>query len=140
MYVLSRLYKTANTSITLCWEKLMNKYIHCILPIAFMINGCASTSPITQYGKDTFIVSASDSMGGYSSGSLQVRAAQEANKYCAQMGKQMVVRNTNNEGVQMWTGTSSGLIFSCISENDPEYVRPTLRKEANTVIEDRRNK
>jgi hypothetical protein len=79
-------------------------------------------------------------MGGYSSGSLQVRAAQEANKFCNQMGKQMVVRNTNNEGVQMWTGTSSGLIFSCISEKDPEYVRPALRKEADTVIENRRGR
>jgi hypothetical protein len=50
----------------------------------------------------------------------------------------MRVRNTSGQGVQGWTGTSSNLIFSCIDENDPENIRPNLKKEADTVIEDRR--
>ena len=109
----------------------------CML-ILVLLSGCASTSAIAPYGKDTYILTTDDVWGMHSSGKLQVKAAEEANEYCAKQGKVMRVRNTSGQGVQGWTGTSSSLIFSCIDENDPENTRPNLRKEGDTVIEDRR--
>ena len=100
--------------------------------------GCGSTSAIAPYGKDTYILNSGDSWGSQSPGALRVQAAQEANEYCAKQGKVLRVRNTSSQGEQWWTGTSSTLIFSCIDEKDPENTRPNLRKEADTVIEDRR--
>jgi len=111
-----------------------------VIPILFItfLFGCASPSAIVPYGKDSYIVSVDDVWGGYSPGKLQVKAAQEANAYCAKQGKVVRVRNTSGQGTQGWTSTSSNLIFSCIDEYDPENTRPNLRKEADTVIEDRR--
>lgn len=100
--------------------------------------GCATTSDIVPYGKDSFLLSSEDVWGGYSQGSLQVKAAQRASSFCAEQGKVFVVRNTAGQGVQGWTGTSSTLIFSCILETDSEYQRPNLRKEPDVVIENRK--
>ena len=106
--------------------------------VLVVLSGCATPSAIVPYGKDSYMISVDDIMGGYSSGNLQVKAAQEANAYCAKQGKVMRVRNVSGQGVQGWTSTSANLIFSCIDEDDPENTRPDLRKEADTVIEDRR--
>lgn len=106
--------------------------------LAVLAVGCATTSDVVPYGKDTYMLSSGDVWGGYSQGSLQVKAAQRASAFCADKGKVFVVRNTGGQGVQGWTSTSSTLIFSCVAESDPEYQRPNLRKEADTVIEDRR--
>ena len=109
-----------------------------IMFYATFLFGCASTSAVVPYGKDSYIVSVDDVWGGYSPGKLQIKAAQKANAYCAKQGKVVRVRNTSGQGVHGWTSTSSNLIFSCIDESDPENTRPNLRKEADTVIEDRR--
>ena len=110
-----------------------------LLGSIFLITGCAATSDVVPYGKDSYMLSSNDIWGAYSSGSLQVKAAQRASQFCAEKGKVFVVRNTGTQGVQLYTPTSSTLIFSCVSEHDHEYTRPNLRKEADTVIEDRRN-
>ncbi len=93
-----------------------------------LISGCATTSDIVPYGKDTYMLSAGDIWGGYSSGTLQVKAAQRANEYCQSIGKVFVVRNTGTAGVQGWTSTSSTLVFSCVDEKDAENTRPNLRR------------
>jgi hypothetical protein len=108
----------------------LKKYFSVLLLV-----GCATTSQVVPYGKDSYIISADDAWGGYSSTSLQVRAAQRANAFCENQGQKMVVRNTSNTGVQAWTGTSSSLVFSCVDSNDSEYGRPMLRKEADIRIE-----
>jgi hypothetical protein len=99
------------------------------ISFAVMIfTGCATTSDIVPYGKDTYMLSAGDIWGGYSSGTLQVKAAQRANEYCQSIGKVFVVRNTGTAGVQGWTSTSSTLVFSCVDEKDAENTRPNLRR------------
>ena len=103
-----------------------------------VVAGCSTPSAITSYGKDSYILSVDDIWGGNSPGRLQVKAAQDANAYCAQQGKVLRVRNTSGQGTTGWTSTSSTLIFSCITENDVENMRPDLRKEAETIFEDRR--
>ena len=108
------------------------------MSLLVLLIGCASPSAIISYGKDSYILSVDDVWGGYSSGKLKVKAAQEANAYCAKQGKVMRVRRTSERGTYGWTSTSSSLIFSCIDKDDPENTRPNLRKDADTVIEDRR--
>ena len=100
--------------------------------VFFAISGCVSTSSIVPYGKDSFIVAVEDLFSVHSGESLAVKVAQEANTYCASLGKVMVVRSVSNRG--------RGLIFSCVSETDPEYKRPDIKKAPDTVIEDRRGK
>lgn len=88
--------------------------------------GCATTSQVVPYGKDSYMIAAEDVWGVSSSSSMQVNAARKAGEFCASQGKVMRVRNTVQEGTQMWTGTSSSLVFSCITESDPENTRPNL--------------
>ena len=107
------------------------------LLIVTVFAGCASTSAITPYGRDSYIVSAQDTSGFSSSAQLQINAAEKANAFCESIGKVMHVRNTSNRD-DLYTGNSSSLIFSCVSESDPEYGRPDLRPVPDTVIEDRR--
>ena len=109
-----------------------------LLALVTILVGCASTTDVVPYGKDSFMLSTGDVWGAHSTGSLQVKAAQRASEFCAQRGKVFIVRNTGGQGVQLFSATSSTLIFSCISEGDPEYQRPNLRREPSAVIEDRR--
>jgi len=104
-----------------------------------LVAGCATTTDVVPYGKDTYLLSTADIWGGYSQGSLKVKAAQRASAFCAEQGKVFTVRNTGGQGTQGWTSTSATLIFSCISENDPENQRPNLRKDPAIVIQDKRN-
>lgn len=114
------------------------KKIILIAAICSAMAGCATTSPIVPYGRDSYLINAEDVWGGNSSGSLQVKAAQEANKFCASQGKVMRVRNTSGEGTAGWTTTSANLVFSCIAESDTENTRPDLRPAASTVVEIRK--
>lgn len=114
------------------------KHVFSMLGFSLALTGCASPSAITPYGKDSFIIAVDDAWGANSPGRLQVTAAQEANAYCTKKGKVLRVRNTSGQGTTGWTSTSSTLIFSCLDEGDSENTRPDLRKEADTVVEDRR--
>lgn len=99
-----------------------------VLSIAALAVGCATPSKVTPYGKDSYIIAVDDGWGVNSPSSLQVKAAEAANAYCAKQGKVMRVRNASERGTAGWTITSSSLVFSCISEADPENTRPELRR------------
>ena len=98
-----------------------------ILLLGSVVAGCASSSAVTPYGKDSYIVAVDDTWGVKAPSQLQVVAAQKANAFCAQQGKVLRVRSTTHGGVAWVSGTSSSLVFSCISEQDPENTRPDLR-------------
>jgi hypothetical protein len=106
--------------------------------LAACVGACATPSAVAPYGRDSYILAVDDVWGGHSPQALQVKAAQQANGYCASQGKVMRVRNQSGQGTPGWTSTSSSLIFSCIAEDDAENTRPDLRSTPTTVIEDRR--
>lgn len=83
-----------------------------LLPL-LVLAGCATSSPIVPYGKDTYLLTISDGAGMTTSDALRVRAAQEANAHCSKMGKTMSVQNSTKQGSAGWTATSTGLVFSC---------------------------
>jgi hypothetical protein len=99
-----------------------------ILAIAALGSGCVSTTEVVPAGKDSYMI-AGTATGGANSGHSMIAATKQANAYCANLGKVMLIRNTNTAGSAGWGGEHSNLIFSCVLENDPEYTRPNLRKD-----------
>lgn len=76
--------------------------------------GCAATTTVAPYGKDTYVLSVADTMGTSQKSELRVRAAQDANTHCAKLGKQLQVESAEDRGVAWLTSTSSQMIFKCI--------------------------
>jgi hypothetical protein len=72
----------------------------------------ASVSEVVPYGRGTYILSTTDSAGMLSSSELRVKAAKEANEYCAKQSKSMRAIESNERG-DAWSGTSSSLVFAC---------------------------
>jgi hypothetical protein len=90
-------------------------------------------------GKDSYMLNAT-SRGGLFAGDEAIAAAKSANEFCANLGKQMIVRRTGTEGLAGFGPVTNTFIFSCVSENDPEYKRPDLQKDPNVIIQDNRAK
>ena len=82
--------------------------------IVLLLAGCASVTDVASYG-DAYIVGAGDPGGGVSQTTLQVMAAEEANKFCARQGKKMQVKNSTVSG-NRWVGTDASLVFTCVAQ------------------------
>lgn len=99
--------------------------------------GCVSTSEVVPMGRDSYMVQ-STSRGGVAAGKERIEAVKTANAYCAAQTKHMIVRRTDTSGAAGWTPVTNALVFSCVTDDDPEWKRPDLHKDANVVIEDQR--
>lgn len=90
---------------------------------------------VVPVGPDSYMVSAT-ALGVIAS-QAPINAARAANNYCEQQGRHMIIRRSDNS---LLSGgpVSNSLVFSCVTDNDPEYRRPNLRREPNVVIEDQR--
>jgi hypothetical protein len=88
-------------------------------------------------GRDSYTVT-STSRGGLVAGKERINAVKTANAYCDKQGKHMIVRRTDTTGTAGWTPVTDALIFSCVSDDDPEWQRPNLQRDPNTVIQDQR--
>lgn len=74
--------------------------------------GCASTSQVTPYQGDSFIVSAGDPGGTTTAATLQISTVEAANAHCERMGRKVQITEAKTAGTR-WTGTSATLIFRC---------------------------
>jgi hypothetical protein len=88
--------------------------------------GCATASQIVPMGRDSYLVTAPETLGGTG----RILVAKSANQYCESGGTHMIVRRLDANGFTV------SLIFSCVSADDPEYKRPNLRKDPNVIIQD----
>jgi len=93
------------------------------------VAGCVSTPEVVSMGKDSYMIM---EVGA----NKQTAVVGQANKYCAALGKVIVVRRMDTKSDRKFQSTS--LIFSCVLETDPEYRRPNLKQDPTTVIEDQR--
>jgi hypothetical protein len=100
--------------------------------------GCAS-SGVVPIGQDTYMVSKNGAAGFSSSGSLKAELFQEAAAYCVSQKKIFQVVNTSGNAGGFGHTPEAEVQFMCLNQDDAELVRPKLRKEADTVIETRRN-
>jgi len=83
------------------------------LVLVLLLAGCVSVSEVMPYGKDTYIVSASDAGSGLNtSGDMRMMAVGAANDYCAKLGKKMRP-DQSSERANIMVGASSSLVFSC---------------------------
>ena len=64
-------------------------------------------------------------------GKGRIIAVKAANSYCESQQNHMILRRIDASAL------SIDVIFSCVSESDPEYQRPNLRKDPSVVIENR---
>jgi hypothetical protein len=101
-----------------------------LIAASALLAGCvATTSDVVPAGKDTYMVSAMAAGSVVLAGHSMINATKAANAYCANLGKVMIIRNTQSVGTSGMGSEHSNLIFSCVSEDDPEYKRPELHKE-----------
>lgn len=98
------------------------------------LTGCVMSSEVVPVGPDSFMVNTTVRGGGGAGG---IEAVKVANRYCDSSNLHMIVRRVDSTGVPGWTPVSSNLIFSCVSDSDPEYRRPNLKREPNVRIENR---
>ena len=90
-----------------------------------LLTGCALPSEVVPMGKDSYMVTAPETIGGQG----RIIVVNAANKYCSSQNTYMIVRRMDASGMAV------SLMFSCVSEDDPEYQRPNLKKEPNVIIE-----
>lgn len=101
--------------------------------LALTLVGCATTSGVLPFGKDTYTITVADLMGP---ASAQKGAITQATEHCAGEGKLLSPVSTQ-------TSTSPGgessyqLVFRCLDEDDPEYTRPNWGPSPDVVIENR---
>ena len=108
-----------------------------IIAGAIFLAGCASNSGVLPIGQDTFMVSRQAATGFSGSGTLKAEAFQEASQYCAKLGKSLQVISTHEASPPYILGNfpKAEIQFMCLDAKDAELNRPKLRKEADTVIE-----
>ena len=111
------------------------KYI--LLFALITLSGCASNSGVIPIGKDTFMVSRQAASGFSGSGTLKAEAFQEASQYCEKLGKSLQVISTHEASPPYILANfpKAEVQFMCLDAKDAELVRPKLRKEADSVIE-----
>lgn len=104
-----------------------------------ILAGCTQSSGVLKLGPDTFTTSASaaSTRGGPSEARKIVLT--EANEYCAQLGKEILVTNigTAITNYQYGHGTAE-ITFRCLAKGDPALQRPEFRQTPDVTIEDRR--
>lgn len=104
--------------------------------IALSMAGCEVSAPVTQAGRDTYMVSSH--VGACLHCSAQIQSMKTANAYCAKQGKFAIVRNTSGGMNPFGYDNGNQMVFSCVSADDPEYNRPNLHKDNGvTTIENR---
>lgn len=104
--------------------------------------GCAANSGVVQIGKETYMVSRQAATGFSGSGTLKAEAFQEATTYCESQSKSLQVVSTH-EAMPPYILANfpkAEIQFMCLSPNDIELSRPKLKKEADTVIEVKRDR
>jgi hypothetical protein len=97
-----------------------------LIAVTAALTACVSTSEIVPMGKDSYMITGIG-RGGPGAGEQTAAAVAQANKYCAAMGKLIVVRRMDTQSATIGS-QSTNLILSCVFENDPEYQRPNLGK------------
>ena len=115
-------------------QKLCRVGASCALALMLLLTACETSSPVVQAGKDSYLVSSH--VAACVSCAASVKSLQTANAFCAKLGKVVVIRNTNSTTNGFGYEVGNSTTFSCVSENDPEYHRPNLRKDDGVVTVD----
>jgi hypothetical protein len=103
---------------------------------AVLLAGCEVSGRVVPAGKDSYMVSSH--VGACISCAASVKSLETANAYCGKEQKVAIVRNTTSSTNPFGYEVGNTMVFSCVSPDDPEYSRPTLRKDNGvTTIENK---
>ena len=85
--------------------------------------GCVSMgSDVMAIGRNTYQLKMT-SVGFGSQADTNAKALQAANSYCNELGKHLVFDRNTETDEDRFSSHKSNLIFECLDENDPEYLR-----------------
>ena len=108
--------------------------MYILLAVIFaLLPGCTHSSGVLKLGPDTYTTSAAAHPAAGGSSEARRMALTEANRYCAQMGKEILVKN-----IVSGAYTSTEVTFRCLSKDDPELQRPEIRQAPDATAEDRK--
>lgn len=110
---------------------------------ALIVSGCGAASvlypaSVQPLGPDTFAVSAEIDRRDFSPGlpGAQSKALEAAKSTCDKLGKQLLVKSTENAASGHAIHYSA--TFRCLNAGDPELTRPDLERVPDVVVQDRR--
>ena len=84
--------------------------------LVLLLVGCASTSEVSSYGGDSYIVSATDPGGVTVHYQLLVNATRAASAFCTKEGKTLRVIDSKTSG-DAWSGRNATLVFRCVGKS-----------------------
>jgi hypothetical protein len=95
------------------------------------VAGCASSTGVMPFGKDTYTITATSLLPS----GAQKSALTQALASCAESGLQMSPVSTQTTAGGDFS--SYELVFRCLAEDDPAYTRPDWGSPPDVVIENR---
>lgn len=104
-----------------------------------LLVGCVSTSKVLEIGRDTYSVS-STADGMRDAASARQSAFELGREKCEKMDKRFMLVNESIARTRMGIDTTVSVTFRCLSENDPEYLRPNVRPTPDIIIEEHKEK
>jgi hypothetical protein len=109
----------------------MNKII--LVLIIYFVSGCTSTGEVVKMGPDTYSLwsHAAPIRGGITG--AKTTAIKKANKYCASIGKEIIISNVSGNPFSNMTD----ITFQCLDKDDPKFKRPIYKASPHIVIENR---
>lgn len=95
---------------------------------------CAGAPPkVASLGENAYQLSAVGKPAT-SQSDTNFRAVVAATDYCAQMGQQVLFRQSHESGEHPWSPKREDLIFVCMSANDPAYLRAGLKRDPHEAV------
>lgn len=97
---------------------------------ALSLQACVSlsTSPVTQTGRDTYVVAAKAS-GNAAWNDVKMLALADAGKHCEPKKLNMVPIQILTSGVRGWSPQEARLTFKCVADDHPDWKNPPLLQE-----------
>jgi hypothetical protein len=95
-----------------------------------LFDGCVH-SGVVKVGPDTYMVAISDwavTSGGYE----KAKAIGEGSKYCASIGREILVIDTTQNDMSFGRQAAAEVRFRCLLKGDPELTRPPAGKDQQT--------
>ncbi len=95
--------------------------------------GCASTtSGVLAAGQDAYHVTA---LGARyeTQADTNLKALVVASRYCDQMGKHVMFRQSTETSEHAWSAKQEDLTFVCVDAQDPGYMRAAVEHDAPVV-------
>jgi hypothetical protein len=109
--------------------------------LALLLGGCATSTGVTPIGEDTYLITRSGAGFWTATATVKAEAYKDATQYCVSLGKKFQVVHVSEHAMSGRPGDFPGaeIQFMCLDARDPELNRPKLKREADALIEVRKD-